>query len=152
MAESVKLGVRGEIVDGGVAYSTRVIRCQKGYQVLISFSVDEPKEVYWHGRIAGIDLNPEGIGCTIVSKDGNLVATRFFKDNRLISASKNKRKWVLENLVNKMLRWCVCNYNCNAIAVEDLKFKGDYDSDPKTNYKLSNFMKRKMLQTIRCVR
>ncbi len=48
-----------------------------------------------------------------------------------------------------MLRWCVCNYNCNAIAVEDLKFKGDYDRDSKTNYKLSNFMKRKMLQTIK---
>ena len=40
----MKLGVRGEIVDEGIAYSTRVIRCQKGYQVLISFSVDESKE------------------------------------------------------------------------------------------------------------
>ncbi len=29
VAESVKLGVRGEIVDGGLAYSTRVISCEK---------------------------------------------------------------------------------------------------------------------------
>ncbi|MDG6996860.1 MAG: hypothetical protein JRN52_13145 [Nitrososphaerota archaeon] len=147
-SESVKLRKSGEVMSGGLAYSTRVVRNGRGYQVLISFELVEP-EISWHGRLVGIDLNPEGIACTVVSRDGNLIATRFFRDNRLISASKNKRKWVLENLVNRMLNWCLCNYNCNALAVEDLKFKGAHDSDAKTNYKLSNFMKKKMIQTIK---
>ncbi len=148
-AESARLRRRGEIADGGLAYSVRVIRSnEKGYQVLISFELDEPT-VEWTGRVAGIDINPEGIACTIASRDGNLIATRFFRDNRLIAASKNKRKWVLENLVNRMLMWCRDTYGCNTIAVEDLKFKGAYDFGPRTNYKLSNFMKRKMLQTIK---
>lgn len=84
-----------------------------------------------------------------MSRDGNLVATRFFRDSRLIVASKDKRKWVLEDLVNRMLRWCRDTHGCNAVAVEELRLKGAYDRSPRTNFKLSNFMKRKMLQTAR---
>jgi hypothetical protein len=152
-AESVKLGRRGELLedDGGLAYSVRVMRSSKGYQVLISFELDEPP-VEWSSRrrkLAGIDVNPEGIACTIVSEDGNLVATRFFRDNSLITASKNRRKWVLEDTVNRMLRWCMGTHGCSAVAVERLRFNGAYDFGSRTNFKLSNFMKRKMLQTIR---
>ncbi len=149
-AISVRVGRRGEVVDGGLAYSVRLIRgrFEKGYQVLVSFELEKPL-AEWGGRFAGIDINPEGIACTIVSRDGNLIATRFLKDSRLITASRNKRKWVLENLVNKMLRWCLFTHCCNAIALEDLKFKGAYDYSPRTNYKLSNFMRKKMLQTVR---
>ncbi len=144
----MKLGKRGELLEGGLPYSVRVVRSKSGYQVLVSFELAEPI-VEWTGRMGGIDINPEGIACTIVSRDGNLVTTRFFGDNRLISSSKNKRKWVLENIVNKMLRWCKDTHGCNAVAVEDLKFKGAYDYSAKTNYKLSNLMNKKMLQTIK---
>ncbi len=149
-AESVKLGGRGELLEegGGLPYSIRVIRFLNGYQVLVSFELDQPA-VEWTGRLAGIDINPQGVGCTVVSSDGNLIATRFFGDNRLISASKNKRKWTLENLINKMLRWCRETHGCNAVVLEKLKFKGAHDFGARTNFKLSNFMKRKMLQTIR---
>jgi hypothetical protein len=149
-AESVKLGGRGGLLedDGGLAYSVRVIRSSKGYQVMISFELDEPP-VEWSGRLAGIDVNPEGIACTVVSEDGNLVATRFFRDNRLITASKNRRKWVLENIVNRMLRWCMYTHGCSAVAVERLMFNGAYDFSSRINSKLSNFMKRKMLQMVR---
>jgi hypothetical protein len=148
-AESVKLGKRGELLDGGLAYSVRVIRSSKGYQVLISFELDEPPVEWSSRRLAGIDINPEGIACTIVSEDGNLIATRFFRDNRLITASKNKRKWVLENIVNRMLKWCMDTHGCNSVAVERLRFKCAYDFGSRTNFKLSNFMKRKMIHTIR---
>jgi hypothetical protein len=148
-AESVKLGRNVELLeDGGLAYSVRVMKSSKGYQVLISFELDEPP-VEWSGRLAGIDVNPEGIACTIVSEDGNLVATRFFRDNRLITASKNRRKWVLEDTVNRMLRWCKDTHGCSTVAVERLRFNGAYDFGSRTNFKLSNFMKRKMLQTVR---
>jgi hypothetical protein len=148
-AESVKLGRNVELIDGGLAYSVRVVRSSKGYRVLISFELDEPL-VEWSGRrLAGIDVNPEGIACTVVSEDGNLVATRFFRDNRFITASKNRRKWVLEDIVNRMLRWCMYTHGCNSVAVERLRFNGAYDFGSRTNFKLSNFMKRKMLQTVK---
>jgi hypothetical protein len=149
-AESVKLGRRSELLedDGGLAYSLRVIQSSKGYQVLISFELDEPP-VEWSNRLAGIDINPEGIACTIVSEDGNLIATRFFRDNRLITVSKNRRKWVLENIINRMLRWCKDTHGCSAVAVKRLMFNGAYDFSSRINFKLSNFMKRKMLQMVR---
>ncbi len=147
-AECVKLGGRGELRGGGLAYSVRVVRSAKGYQVLVSFELEEPL-IEWSGRLAGIDVNPEGIACTITSSDGNLIATRFFGDNRLITASRNKRKWVLENLVNRILRWARDTHGCNAIAIERLRLKGAYDYSPKTNFKLSNFMRRRMLEVIK---
>jgi IS605 OrfB family transposase len=147
-AESVRLGSGGEILEGGLPYSVRVVRSRDGYQVFVSFALEEPR-VEWNRRVSGIDVNPEGIGCTVVSADGNLIATRSFGDSRFITASANKRKWLLENVVNKMLKWCRDTYRCNAVAVEDLKLRGAYDYGTKTNFKLSNFMNRKMLQRIK---
>jgi hypothetical protein len=132
----------------GFPYSVRVVRSRDGYQVFVSFELEEP-QVEWSGRIAGIDINPEGIGCTVISSDGNLIATRGFTDSRFITSSANKRKWLVENSVKRMLRWCRDTYKCNAVAVEDLKLRGAYDYGAKTNFKLSNFMKRKMLQRIK---
>lgn len=132
----------------GLTYSIRLLRSPSGYQVLVSFELEEGP-FFWTERVAGLDMNPEGIACTIASKDGNLIATRFFKDNRLISSSSNKRKWVLENLINKILRWCKCTHSCNAVAVERLRLRGAYDYGSVTNMKLSNFMRRKMVQTVR---
>lgn len=144
-AESMKVGRTGELLERseGLAYSVRVVKHARGYQVLISYELERPV-VEWTGRLAGIDINPEGMGCTVVSTDGNLLATRFFKDNRLISASKNKRKWVLDDLVNRMLTWCKDTHGCCAIALERLSFRGAHDYGPSTNMKLSNFMNRKM--------
>ncbi len=149
-AESAKLCKNKELLGGssGLPYSIRLVRSAKGYQVLVSFELEEPL-VEWNGRLAGIDINPEGIACTVASRDGNLIGTRFFGDNRLISASKNKRKWTLENLTNKMLRWCRETHGCNAVALEKLKFKGAHDFGARTNFKLSNFMKRRMLEVIK---
>jgi hypothetical protein len=149
-AESVKLKKCGWPHEGRgrMPYSVRVLRFDGGYQALVSFELKEPS-VEWSGRMAGIDINPEGIGCTVVSHDGNLMATRYFGDSRFITASTNKRKWLLEDTLNRMLRWCRDTHGCNAVAVEDLSFKGAYDHGPKTNFKLSNFMERKMLQRIR---
>jgi hypothetical protein len=148
-SESAKLGSSGALLEGsgGLPYSVRVIRSEGGYQVLVSFGLEEPL-VQWSGRTAGIDINPEGIGCTIVSADGNLMTTRSLCDSRFITASVNKRKWLLENTVLRMLRWCRDTHGCNAIALEGLRFKGAYDFSSRTNFKLSNFMRRKMLQRI----
>jgi hypothetical protein len=60
-----------------------------------------------------------------------------------------RRKWVLEDTVNRMLRWCMDTHGCNSVALERLRFNGAYDFGSRTNFKLSNFMKRKMLKTIR---
>jgi len=149
-AESVGTGIDEESLDGsrGIPYSVRVIRSETGYQVLLSFRLTEPL-IEWSGKIAGIDINPEGIGCTVVSADGNLVATRFFGDSRFVEASAKRRRWLLENTVKRMLRWCRDTNGCNAVAVEGLRFKGAYDSSARTNFKLSNFMTSKMLQRIR---
>ena len=131
-----------------IPYTIRVIRSRVGYQVMVSFELEEPR-LEWNGRVAGIDINPEGIGCSVVSVDGNLLATRFFGDRRLVTAKGSKRKWILENLVKVILRWCRDTYGCNALALEEFRFKGVFDSSRRNNFVLSNFMKGKMEERIR---
>jgi hypothetical protein len=53
--------------------------------------VDEQEEIYWHGRMVGIDLNPEGIGWPVASRDGNLIAMGFFKDNCLFGIEEQEK-------------------------------------------------------------
>lgn len=42
-AESVRLGRNGQLLEGGLPYSVRVIRSDRGYQVLVSFEPEEPE-------------------------------------------------------------------------------------------------------------
>jgi IS605 OrfB family transposase len=132
------------------AYSIRVSRTINGYETLVTFDIPEISTTKWNKRnIAGIDLNPEGIACTIVSPNGNLVKTRFFKEPALATASTNKRKNILGELVKKVTNRAKKTYSCNLIVLELLKFKRAYDSNANNNRILSNFAKEKMIQTFK---
>ncbi len=134
-----------------IPYTVRVIKAEEhGYQIHITAESNEISLESWNkGNIAGIDLNPVGIAVAVASPDGNLIKTRFFKEPRLITASTNKRKNILGELVNKILNWVKKTNGCNLIVLEDLKFDGAYDSNSNNNRALSNFAKSKMIQAIK---
>jgi len=86
----------------GVAYSIRVKRVERNYQALISFEVDGAPLQPWNGkRIAAIDVNPEGLAVTIVTPDGNLFTSRWFREPALVHARTEKRNWLAANLVKR---------------------------------------------------
>ena len=71
--------------------------------------------VKWNGRkVAGIDANPMGIAVTVVSKDGNLLASKL-----------------IGNLVKKAFRW-LRSHGVNTIAIEDLDIKKTLDEGVPT--------------------
>ena len=133
----------------GVAYSVRVKRDERGYQVLISFEVDETPSCEWNGkRVAAIDVNPEGLAVTIVTPDGNLFASRWFREPALVHARAEKRGWLAANLVKRAFRWAK-GYGCNAVVIERLRFGMAQESNRRANRACSNFLRKKFIELIK---
>jgi len=135
------------VLVSGIAYSVRVKR-GRNYQVLVSFEVDEAVQPWNGNRIAAIDVNPKGLAVTIVSPDGNLFASRWFREPALVHARTEKRNWLAANLVKRAFRWAK-GYECNAVAVEKLKFGMAQESGHGVNRVCSNFLRKKLIELIR---
>ena len=138
-----------ELLASSKPYTIRVKRTLKhGYQVFIAFELKEPN-VEWNGRkIAGIDINPLGIAVTIVGRDGNLLASKWFSCPDLVYARRGKRNWLIGNLVKKAFRW-LRGHGVNTIAIEDLNVKKTPDYPPQVNRLIANFVRKRLAQTIR---
>lgn len=136
-------------LTSGVAYSVRVKRTQWNYQVLISFEVDEAPSQPWNGkRVAAIDVNPEGLAVTIVTLDGNLFASRWFREPALVHARSEKRSWLVANLVKWAFKWAN-GHGCNAVIIEKLKFGMTQEGNHRANRTCSNFLRKKLLELIK---
>ena len=133
----------------GVAYSVRVKRAERNYQALVSFEVDETPSQPWNGkRIAAIDVNPEGLAVSIVTPDGNLFASRWFRELALVHARAEKRSWLATNLVKRAFRWAK-GYGCNAVVVERLKFRMAQEGNRRANRACSNFLRKRLIELIK---
>ena len=138
-----------EVLVNGKPYTIRVKRTLKhGYQVFITFELDEPY-VKWNGRkVAGIDVNPMGVAVTVASRDGNLLASKWFFCPDLVYARREKRIWLIGNLVKKAFRW-LRGHSVNTIAIEDLDIKRTPDYPSHINRLIANFIRKRLLQTIK---
>ncbi|MDE1853700.1 MAG: hypothetical protein KGI38_08140 [Thaumarchaeota archaeon] len=75
----------------GRAYSVRVARRSGRYLVQVTFEVALPSADEVPERVCSIDSNPGGFAAAVVGRDGNLLAHRFFRDDRLVYAAEGKR-------------------------------------------------------------
>jgi len=133
----------------GVAYSVRVKRTERNYQALISFEIDESLLQPWNGkRVAAIDANPEGLAVTVVAPDGNLFASRWFREPALVHARAEKRSWLAANLVKRAFKWAK-GYGCNAVVIEKLKFSMAQEGSHRVNRMCSNFLRKKLIELIK---
>jgi predicted transposase len=136
-------------LDAGVAYSVRVKRTERNYQALISFEVDEMPAQLWNGkRVAAIDVNPEGSAVTIVAPDGNLFASRWFREPALVHARAEKRNWLAANLVKRAFCWAK-GYGCNAAVIERLRFGMAQEGNHRANRMCSNFPRKRLVELIK---
>jgi IS605 OrfB family transposase len=97
--------------------------------------------------IAGIDLNPTGLAVTLVYSNGNYRCSKWYSCPELVYARKEKRNWLIGNLVKKTFKW-IASYQLNTIGLEDLKFSKQFGSNKKFNRIKANFVYKKFIQTI----
>ena len=127
-------------------YSVRVIK-KNQWEVHISADyLKESKENITNG-VAGFDINPDNISVTITTPNGNFKSSKMFKCHELTYVRRNRREWLLGNLVKDAFEW-LKSFDVSTIAIENLKFKRAFDTNNKCNRKFANFIYAKATQLI----
>jgi hypothetical protein len=134
--------------ESGRAYSVRVVRRSGRYLVQVSFeiaplpSLDKTPE-----RICSIDSNPEGFATAVVSRDGNLLAHSFFRDDGLLYASEKKRDSIIGESVTKIVAWAR-EHGAETFVFEDLEIKGSRSFGRRGNRVVYAFVRRKFVENL----
>lgn len=134
-------------VATGKAYKVELIRKNNKYYAHITFDIEysENKGTKNFG-ILGIDTNPDGLALTLITRDGNYKFHQYLKCPDIMCARTNKRTNLAGELAMKAVKIAL-KYGV-AIAIEDLKFQQNKDSDKKFNRMRHNFAYRKMLDAL----
>lgn len=131
----------------GEAYYVQIIKRNNKYYVHITINLEIPKEVAVSNfGVLGIDTNPDGLALTLISKKGNYKTHMYLKDSELMNARSTKRNNLAGEIAKKAIDIAI-KYGV-AIAIEDLEFKQNKDSNKRFNRVRHNFAYRKMLSSI----
>ncbi len=136
------------LAQGDDKYTVRIMFSTQGafYRVLIT--TDQVTEVMPNNNgIVGIHINPSGLAVTLVYPNGNYRCSKWFFSPELVYARKEKRDWLIGNLVKKILNW-IASYQLNTITLENLTFYKQFGSNKKFNRIKANFVHKKIVQTI----
>lgn len=131
----------------GKAYSVRIIRENGKYYVHLTFNQPLESAYDFTNGCAGIDINPDNLAVTIVHPNGNLRISKVFWLNDINSVRSDKRNWMIGNTVASVIDW-VKLFDIHTIAIEDLYFKNDLSKNTKFNRMSSNFVYRKIVNTL----
>ena len=93
------------LAQGLEKYTVRVLFSNEGTFYRVLFVADQTTEVKSNNNgVAGFDLNPTGLAVTLVYPNGNYRRSKWFFCPELVYASKEKRNWLIGNLVKKVLK------------------------------------------------
>lgn len=137
-----------QLLRSGHAYSVRLIRRDARYFAHVSFEI-HGTEMMKHPpeRVMSIDTNPEGFAVAVMKSDGNLLAHRFFRDDRLVYASARKRDAIIGELVSKIVEYGE-SHDAFVIATEDLKMRNGKNFGRKGNRVIHAFVRRKFFDNL----
>nr|WP_245527936.1 transposase [Ammonifex degensii] len=131
----------------GRAYTVRVVRRNGRFDCLISFSLQDEAEVDRTSPMAGMDLNPDVVAVTVVLPDGNFKVSRCFWCHDLVHASHEKREWIAGNLAKEVADWLE-SLGVKQVALEELSFAQDHDTNRAFNRITHNFCKKLLFNRI----
>ena len=131
----------------GQAYTVRVVRRGDRFDCFISFPLGDSSPVDRTSAMAGVDLNPEVVAVTVVLPDGNFKVSRCFWCHDLVHASHEKREWIAGNLAKQVADWLEF-LGVRQVALEELAFAQDHDTDSFFNRISHSFCKKLLFQRI----
>ena len=136
------------LAQGEEKYTVRVLFPTKRTSCRILVTIDQSSEVISNNNgMAGIDINPTGLAVTLVYPNGNYRCSKWFFCPELVYAQKEKRNWLIGNLVKKIINY-IASYQLNTLTLENLKFYKQFGSNKKFNRIKTNFVHKKLSQTI----
>ncbi|ACX52033.1 transposase, IS605 OrfB family [Ammonifex degensii KC4] len=131
----------------GRAYTVRVVRKAGRFDCFTSFSLQDEAEVDRTSPMAGMDLNPDVVAVTVVLPDGNFKVSRCFWCHDLVHASHEKREWIAGNLAKEVADWLE-SLGVKQVALEELSFAQDHDTNRAFNRITHNFCKKLLFNRI----
>lgn len=129
------------------AYTVRVVRKNGRFDCLISFPLGDDVPVNKDLPMAGIDLNPDVVAVTLVLPDGNFHISRCFWCPELVYVSHEKREWIAGNLAKDIAEWLEL-LGIKQVALEELSFAQDHDTNRLFNRITHNFCKKLLFNRI----
>jgi len=129
------------------AYTVRVVRKNGRFDCLISFPLGDDVPVKKDLPMAGIDLNPDVVAVTVVLPDGNFHISRCFRCPELVYVSHEKREWIAGNLAKDIAEWLE-SLGIKQVALEELSFAQDHDTNRLFNRITHNFCKKLLFNRI----
>lgn len=129
------------------AYTARVVRKAGKFNCFISFSLGDDMPVDKNLPVAGIDLNPDVVAVTIALPDGNFHVSRYFRCPELVYVSHEKREWIAGNLAKDVAEW-LSGLGVKQVALEELTFAQDHDTNRLFNRVTHNFCKKLLFNRI----
>jgi len=96
-----------ELLKSEKAYNIRLVRKDDHhFKVIIDYQVEAPQPyINMSNGVIGVDTNIDRIAVASVSKDGNLIETKSFINNRILYGSKDKRDYDLGCLVKQVIQY-----------------------------------------------
>ncbi|MDG6930571.1 MAG: IS200/IS605 family accessory protein TnpB-related protein [Nitrososphaerota archaeon] len=135
------------VISSGKAYSVRLVRKNGRYFAHVSFEISNPQLKSMPERVCAVDSNPEGFAVAIVKDDGNIVAHKFFRDDRLVYASEGKRDNLIGAIVKGIIEYAKDN-NAGAIVIEDLNMRDNRSFGRRGNRVIHAFVRKKFAENI----
>ncbi|WXG43949.1 MAG: IS200/IS605 family accessory protein TnpB-related protein [Promethearchaeati archaeon SRVP18_Atabeyarchaeia-1] len=133
--------------DGG-AYPVRFTRRRERCFADVSFEAEQPPEPKGTIlRVCSVDQNPGGFATAITSRDGNLVAHRFLREDRLIYASQGKRDSLVGALVSRIMEFAEA-WDTHSFVIEDLDLKAHKSFGRRANRVVYAFVRRKFTENL----
>jgi predicted transposase len=129
------------------AYTVRVVRRHGRFDCFISFPLGDNVPVNKSLPIGGIDLNPDVVAVTVALPDGNFHVSRCFRCPELIYVSHEKREWIAGNLAKDVAEWLE-SLGVKQVALEELSFAQDHDTNRLFNRITHNFCKKLLFNRI----
>jgi len=138
--------LREHLEDGGI-YSVELIRgIENKYRVHITFDEFVPEKVvsFSYGAI-GVDVNPDGIALTELSKKGNFVSSSWYSLPELTYSSTSRRENLIGETAAQIVKIALAKGK--GLVIESLHFVKK-NNDKQFNRIINNFVYRRMLLAI----
>jgi IS605 OrfB family transposase len=96
-------------------------------------------------RYLGIDLNPDGIGYSIIDKDMKLIKSGYLDISKIYDS--NKRRYETTILVKELFK-LIKHYNCSYIVTEELNINNTDLGNKVSNRKVNNLWNRELIKEV----
>lgn len=100
-------------------------------------------------RYIGLDLNPDGIGYSVVDKDMNIITKGYYDLNKIgkKKVSADKRKYEI-SIVIKRIFGIIKHFKVHSIVLEDLDIKPQDYGNKVSNRKINNIWNRLLIKQL----